>query len=211
MTNLIGTGKIVGLIELSSDYLYDFGSFSNKMADFYITVEKPSFVFVPHGGWSGAGRNLVQKIFPKPVAKTVQTVQAARVYNKPLEVAKKFGQGYCLDTALMLVEGDSKSLSKGLTYAPRKVFRYALWGATRKTKLGKIGGIGMACAVGNYEIYRLVFPTNTKIDTFLRGATFTVENFLTDTNVDKLGIEICNRWISSEVLRNFVCKIVLTK
>jgi len=50
MKNLIGTGKIVGLIliELSSDYLYDFGSFSNKMADFYITVEKPSFVLVPH-------------------------------------------------------------------------------------------------------------------------------------------------------------------
>ena len=153
MTNLIGTGKIFGLIELSSDYLYDFGSFSNKMAEFYITVEKPSFVLVPHGGWSGAGRSLVQKILPKPVAKTVKTV---RVFNKPLEAVKKLGQGYCLDTSLMLVEGDSKSLSKALTYAPRKVFRYALWGVTRRTKLGKIGGIRIACAVGSYEIFKCI-------------------------------------------------------
>lgn len=123
MTNLIGTGKIVGLIELSSDYFYDFDSFSNKMSDFYIIVQKPSFVLVPHGGWSGAGRSLVQKILPKPVAKTVK---AARIFNKPIQTAKKLGQGYCLDASLMLVEGDSKSLSKALTYGPRKVFRYAL-------------------------------------------------------------------------------------
>jgi len=62
MTNLIGTGKIVGLIELSSDYLYDFYSSSKKMADFSIIVQKPPFVLVPHGGWSGAGRNLVKNI-----------------------------------------------------------------------------------------------------------------------------------------------------
>ena len=36
MTSLIGTGKIAGLIELSSDYLYDVTSYSNfyeKIAD----------------------------------------------------------------------------------------------------------------------------------------------------------------------------------
>ena len=110
----------------------------------------------------------------------------------------------------MLIEGNSKSLSKALTYAPRKVFRFflwALWSATRKTKLGKIGGLSIACAVGGYEVYRLVFPTETKIDAFLRGATFTVENFLTDNAVDTLGTEICNRWISSEIARNIVCKL----
>ena len=160
MTNLIGTGKIVGLIELSSDYLYDFYSFSNKMADFSITVQKPPFVLVPHGGWSGAGRNLVKNIFQKPKPSVADTVKAVRTFNKPVEAAKKFGQGYCLDTSLMLVEGESKSLTKALTYAPRKVFRFALWGMTRKTKLGKIGGIGIACAVGSYEIYRLVCLTD---------------------------------------------------
>ena len=51
MTSLIGTGKIVGLIELSSDYLYDFYSFSNKMTDFSIIVQNPPFVLIPHGGW----------------------------------------------------------------------------------------------------------------------------------------------------------------
>ena len=204
MTNLIGTGKIVGLIELSSDYLYDFYSSSKKMADFSIIVQKPPFVLVPHGGWSGAGRNLVKNILQKPKPSVADTVKSVRTFNKPVEAVKKFGQGYCLDTSLMLVEGDSKSLSKALTYAPRKVFRYALWGMTRKTKLGKIGGISIACAVGSYEIYRLVLPTDTKIDAFLRGVTFTMENFLTDTNVDRLGLEICNRWIVSETIRNFV-------
>ena len=117
------------------------------MSDFYITVQKPSFVLVPHGGWSGAGRRLVQKILPKPVAKTVK---AARVFNKLIQTAKKLGEGYCLDAALMLVEGDEKSLSKALTYGPQKVFLYALWGATRKTKLGKIGGIGIALNVSGF-------------------------------------------------------------
>ena len=188
------------------DYLYDFYSFSNKIAGFSITVQQPPCLLVPHGGWSGAGRSLVQKI--KPVAKPLKPV---RVFNKPLQAAKKLCHGYCLDTSLMLVEGDSKSLSKALTYSPRKVLRYALWGATRRTKLGKIGGISVACAIGSYEIYRLVFPTDVKVDAFLRGASFTVENFLTDAAVEKLGLEVCNRWISSEVLRNLVCKIVLTK
>jgi hypothetical protein len=210
MTNLIGTGKIVGLIELSSDYLYDFYSFSNKMADFSITVQKPPFVLVPHGGWSGAGRNLVKNILQKPKPTVAATVKTVRTFNRPIEAVKKLGQGYCLDTSLMLVEGDSKSLTKALTYAPRKVFRFALWGVTRKTRLGKIGRVGIACVVGSYEIYRLVCPTDTKIDAFFRGATFTIENFLTDTNVDKLGLEVCNR-ISSEAVRNVVCKIVLTK
>lgn len=62
---------------------------------------------------------MVQKIFPKPVDKTVKAV---RVLNKTLEAAKKLGQGYYLYTALMLVKGDSKSLSKALAYAPRKLF-----------------------------------------------------------------------------------------
>lgn len=125
MINLIGTGEIVGVIELSSDYLYKFGSFSKKMAGFYITVEKPPFVLIPYGGWSGAGWNLVQKILPKSVAKTVKAV---RVFNKPLEAAKKLGQGYCLDTSLMLVEEDSKSLSKALTYTPHEKFCNTLYG-----------------------------------------------------------------------------------
>ena len=154
MTNLIGTGKIVGLIELSSDYLYDFYSFSNKMDGFSIIVQKPPFVLVPHGGWSGAGRNLVKKIFQKPPSVTAKAVRTF-TFNKPIETVKKLGQGYCLDTSLMLIEGDSKSLSKALTYAPRKVFRYALWGMTRKIRLDKLGGISIACAVGSYEIYRL--------------------------------------------------------
>ena len=50
----------------------------------------------------------------------------------------------------MLVEGDSRSLSKVITYSPRKVLRYALWGATRRTKLGKRAGMGIACAIGSY-------------------------------------------------------------
>ena len=86
MTDLIGTGKIVGLIELSGDYLYDFGSFSNKMTGFHITLKKPSFALIPHGGWSGAGRSLVQKVFPKFVS---QTVKAVRTFNKPIDAAKK--------------------------------------------------------------------------------------------------------------------------
>ena len=55
----------------------------------------------------------------------------------------------------MLIDEYTKSLSKAITYAPRKVLRYALWGITHKTKLGKIGGITVACAIGGYEIYRL--------------------------------------------------------
>ena len=72
MTNLIGTGEIVGFVELPRDYPYDFYSFSNKIAGFSITVQQPPYLLVPHGGWSGAERSLVQKI--KPV----------RVFNKPL-------------------------------------------------------------------------------------------------------------------------------
>ena len=54
MTNLIGKGEIVGLIELSNEYLYDFNSFSNKLTNFYIRAElQPPFVLVPHGGWNG--------------------------------------------------------------------------------------------------------------------------------------------------------------
>lgn len=207
MTNLIGKGEIVGLIELSNEYLYDFNSFPNKFINFYISAEiQPPFVLVPHGGWTGSG--LIKKVLPKRFNKTIKTI---RTFNKPLEAAKKLGHGYCLDTAMMLIDGDTKSLSKAITYAPRKVIRYALWGVTRKTKLGKIGGITVACAVGGYEIYRLVFPTNTKIDAFLRGITFTAENFLTDSTIDKLGGEVCNRWISLEIVRNIICKVVLTK
>ena len=123
------------------------------MAGFSITVQKPPFVLIPHNSWSVA-----------------YTVKAVRTFNKPVQAAKKFGEDYCLDTSFMLVERDSKSL----TYVPRKIFRFALWGMSRRTKLGKIGDIGIACAVGSYEIYRLVYPTNTKINAFLRGATFTV-------------------------------------
>ena len=46
MTDLIGTRKIVGLIKLSGDFLYDSSSFSNKMAGFYITFEKPLFALI---------------------------------------------------------------------------------------------------------------------------------------------------------------------
>ena len=45
MTNLIGKGEIVGLIELSNEYLYDFNSFPNKFINFYISAEiQPPFV-----------------------------------------------------------------------------------------------------------------------------------------------------------------------
>ena len=71
--------------------------------------------------------------------------------------------------------------------------------------------MGIACAIGSYEIYRLVFPIDTETDSFIRCASFMVENFLTDAAVDTLGMEVFNHWISLEMLRNLVCKIVLTK
>ena len=46
MTDLIEVGKIVGLIELPRDYIYDLYSFSNKIAGCSITVRQPKFVLV---------------------------------------------------------------------------------------------------------------------------------------------------------------------
>lgn len=206
MTDLIGSGKIVGLIEFSSEYFYNPDSYVRKIGPLFpvVSIQKPSFTLIPNGGWSGAGKHFV-RLAQKPVPTVVNTV---RTFNKPIESIKKLGQGYCMDTSLMLIEGDSKSLSKALTYAPRKVLRLALWGATRKTKIGKIGGIGIACAVGSYEIYRIVCPTDTKIDAFIRGTTFTFENYINDNSVEQLGLKVCNRWITSETLRKFVCKVV---
>ena len=210
MTDLIGSGKIVGLIKFSSEYFYNPDSYVKKITPLFpvVQIQKSSFTLIPNGGWSGAGRNLIQKVFPKPVS---QAVKAVRTFNKPLDTAKKLGEGYCLDTALMLIEGDSKSLTKAVTYTPRKIIRLALWGSTRRTIIDKVGGLSIACAVSVYEIYRLVSPTDTKIEAFIRGTTFTLENYLNDKNIDQLGLKICNRWITSEVFRKFMCKVVLNK
>ena len=199
MTDLIGSGKIVGLIRFSSEYFYNPKSYVKKISPLFpvVEIQKPLFL-IPSGGWSGAGRSLVKKVFPKPVS---QAVKAVRTFNKLIEAAKKLGEGYCLDTAFMLIEGNSRSLAKAVTYAPRKVIRLALWGATRKSKLGKLGGITLACAVGGYEFYRLIFPTETKIDAVVRGTGFTLENYVNDNTIDKLGLDLCNRWITSEVFK----------
>ena len=208
MTDLIGSGKIVGLLEFSSEYFYNPDSYVRKISPLFpvVQIQKPSFL-IPSGGWSGAGRRLIglaQK--PGPIV-----FKTARTFNKPIVSFKKLCQGYCLDTSFMLIEGDSESLTKAFTYAPRKVIRLALWGATRKSKIGKVGGMGIACAVAGYEIYRLVCPTDTKIDAFIRGTSFTLENYLNDKSVEQLGVKVCNRWITSEVVKKFVCKVVLTK
>ena len=54
-----------------------------------------------------------------------EKVIAFRTINKPLQVAIKFGEGYRMDTSLILLDqGDSTFLAKGLVYAPKKVFRF---------------------------------------------------------------------------------------
>ena len=165
MTDLIGSGKIVGLIEFSSEYFYNPDSYVRKIGPLFsvVQIQKPSFTLIPSGGWSGAGKQLI-RLAQKPAPTVAKTV---RTFNKPIESLKKLGQGYCLDTSFMLMEGDSKSLTKAFTYAPRKVLRLALWGATRKTTIGKVGGMGIACAVGGYEIYRLVYPTDPTMASML--------------------------------------------
>lgn len=150
-------------------------------------------------------KNIIQKLTPSGAA----TVKAVRTFNKAIEAVTKLGQGYCLDTSFMLIESNSNLYQK--LWPKVHPFRYVLWGLTRKTKLDKIGFLNIACAVASYEIYRLILPTDTKIDGFIRAMTFRLENFLTDKNVDSLGLEICNRLIVSESIRDFVCKTVLTK
>ena len=61
--DLIGDGKIVGLIELSSNYLYDCPNPYERFSNYYLTFRQ-SHVLIPAGGWSGAGRSLV-RIFEK--------------------------------------------------------------------------------------------------------------------------------------------------
>ena len=109
----------------------------------------------------------------------------------------------------MLIEGDPYSLTKAFTYAPRKIIRLGIWGLTRKSKWSKVGGISIACAAGKYKIYRLIFPTDVKIDGFIRGLGFTCEKFVNDTNVEVTGLKLSNRWIGSEAIRKFVCRVVL--
>jgi hypothetical protein len=211
LPNLIGNSKIVALMELSSDYVYDWKLY-HKLALFQPVLEHPGFVLVPRGGWAGLGK--IRTIFQKtntPMKPTTVKKAATLVFNKPSDAIRKVVHGYCLDTTLMLTEGDSKSLSKAITYAPRKVFRYALWGVSRRTKLGRIGGCSLACAVASYEVYRLLFPTNTKVDTFIRGISFTAEQFITDSAVDELGTELCTRYIAEGAARNFLCKIINIK
>ena len=105
--------------------------------------------------------------------------------NSPKKVFKKLAAGYIVEYGMMLTEGQDDFMTSGFIYTPRKVFRFGLWGLTRKTKLGKLSVCSVACIVASYEIYRLLFPTNTKIDAFLKGAGFTAEKFLTDSAVYK--------------------------
>lgn len=87
MTCLIGSGKIVGLIEFSSEYFYNPDSYVRKIGLLFpaVSIQKPSFTLIPSGAWSGAGKNFI-RLAQKPgptVAKTVRT------FNKPIESIKK--------------------------------------------------------------------------------------------------------------------------
>ena len=114
MKDLVATGKIVGFLELTHDYFYDFYSFSNKISGFSIKVQQPPSILVPYNGWSGASQNFIKNIL-KPLPKTTEKVKVFRIINEPLQVVRKFGEGYCLDTSLMLVDqGGYNSLTKGL-------------------------------------------------------------------------------------------------
>ena len=112
-------------------------------------------------------------------------VKVFNTLNSPKKVFKKLAAGYIVEYGMMLTEGQDYFMTSGFIYTTRKVFRFGLWGLTRKTKLGKLSVCSVACIVASYEIYRLLFPTNTKIDAFLKGAGFTAEKFLTDSAVYK--------------------------
>lgn len=109
---------------------------------------------------------------------------------------------------MLLVEGDDNSLTRGLTYAPRKVARFVLWRVTRKTTLGKVGGCVLVCAVGSYEVYRLVKLTNTKVDTFFKDISFSTEKLIMDHAIDLLGQEIRTKYIANLSIRTMLCKII---
>ena len=115
MNDLIGSGKIICLIQFSSSYFYNPYSYVRKLGSLVPVVEKKyPFILVPSGGWS---RSLV-RLAKKPAPTVLAAVQTS---NKPIQSLKKLAYGYCVDTSLMLIEGDSDSLTNAFTYAPIKI------------------------------------------------------------------------------------------
>jgi len=51
MTDLIGSGKIVGLIEFSSEYFYNPESYIRKIGPLFpgVSIQKPLFTLIPNG------------------------------------------------------------------------------------------------------------------------------------------------------------------
>ena len=66
----------------------------------------------------------------------------------------------------------------------------------------------MARVVSEYEVYRLFKPTNTKIDTFLKGISFNVEKFIMNYAVCTLGQKICTKYIADLSIRNMLYEII---